>query len=401
MYVQIIQEIAVFDVTVAFHISVRGTIPDMTVMRSVQLKKSGRAGKKGTQRVVRDEMAELERSGETEGPEDSTFRPKSLEDVIGRKKEKEMLRILIQAAKKRGESVDHILFHGPPGLGKTTFAHVVANEMGTHIRMTSGPAIERQGDLASILTNLEKGDVLFIDEIHRLHRSIEEILYPAMEDYCLDIVAGRGPSARVVRVPLERFTLIGATTRMSMLSAPLRDRFGVVQRLDYFDDDEMVEIVERVAKKMEVDLDHDAAGEIAIRSRGTARIAQRLFRRIRDYVQVHYPGERVMLGYASSALDDLGIDSLGLDELDRRIIAIIVEKFGGGPVGLSTIAAAVAEDLDTVAEVYEPFLIQRGLIQRTARGRVATPRAYEHLGLQRAQQAHQAGLFDKKGARSH
>lgn len=353
----------------------------MTLLRSSELKKASSKHHVGVKKYSPNSKEPKEFAEDKDGVEDSTFRPKKLDDVIGRKKEKEMLRVLIEAAKNRGESVDHILFHGPPGLGKTTFAHVVATEMGTHIRITSGPAIERQGDLASILTNLDKGDVLFIDEIHRLHRSIEEILYPAMEDYCLDIVAGRGPSARVVRLPLERFTLIGATTRMSMLSAPLRDRFGVVQRLDYFDDDEMIEIVERIADKMNVVLDLDAAREVAIRSRGTARIAQRLFRRIRDFVQVHYPGERVTLLSAKSALDDLGIDSLGLDDLDRRIIAIIVEKFDGGPVGLSTIAAAVSEDLDTIAEVYEPFLIQRGLIQRTARGRVATRRAYEHLGL--------------------
>lgn len=317
----------------------------------------------------------------SDSAEESTFRPQRLCDMIGRKKEKEMLRILIEAAKERDESVDHILFHGPPGLGKTTFAHVVANEMGTNVKITSGPAIERQGDLASILTNLQKGDVLFIDEIHRLHRSIEEILYPAMEDYCLDIVAGTGPSARVVRLPLERFTLIGATTRVSLLSAPLRDRFGVVQRLDYFDDEEMVEIVERVAKMMEVRIDDDAATEIAVRSRGTARVAQRLFRRVRDYVQIHHPGEGVEREYAAMALDELGIDSLGLDELDRRILSVIVERFDGGPVGLSTVAAAVSEELETVAEVYEPFLIQRGLIKRTPRGRVATPRAYEHMGV--------------------
>lgn len=328
---------------------------------------------------LRDTSEDIESIVETN--EDAALRPARLSDVIGRRKEKKMLKVLIDAARARNESVDHILFHGPPGLGKTTFAHVVAHEMGTNLKITSGPAIERQGDLASILTTLQKGDVLFIDEIHRLHRSIEEILYPAMEDYCLDIVAGSGPSARVVRLPLERFTLIGATTRVSMLSAPLRDRFGVVQRLDYFDDDEMVEIIDRVAGKTGVSIEESATREIAIRSRGTARIAQRLFRRVRDFAQVHHPEDVITAIYAKLALDELGIDALGLDDVDRRILFTIIDTFNGGPVGLSTVAAALSEDIPTISEVYEPFLIQRGLLQRTPRGRIATPKAYEHLGI--------------------
>ncbi len=313
--------------------------------------------------------------------EDQTLRPQRLADIIGRSDECDALKILIDAAQKREESVDHILFYGPPGLGKTTFAHVVTHEMNSQMRVTSGPAIERQGDLAAILTNLHDGDVLFIDEIHRLSRGVEEVLYPAMEDYKLDIVVGKGPSAKSIRLKLARFTLIGATTRIGMLSSPLRDRFGFVQRLDYFSDEAMAEIVHRVARLLDVEIDAQAAKEIAMRSRGTARVAQRLFRRVRDYVQVRHAGEVIKDVYAREALDKLGIDPLGLDDLDRRILRIIIEKFGGGPVGLSTIAAAVSEELDTISDVYEPFLMQKGLLKRTSRGRVATKGSYEHIGL--------------------
>lgn len=318
---------------------------------------------------------------EGEAREEQVMRPQRLSDILGRKDEVEAIRILIDAAKKRKESVDHILFHGPPGLGKTTFAHVVSNEMGSKIRITSGPAVERQGDLAAILTNLQDGDVLFIDEIHRLNRGIEEVLYPAMEDYVLDIVVGKGPSARSIRLNLAKFTLIGATTRIGLLSSPLRDRFGFVQRLDYFDDAAMTDIVHRVAGLTKTEIDARAAEEIAKRSRGTARVAQRLFRRVRDYAQVQYPESVIEGEHAKEALDKLGVDSMGLDELDRKILRTIIKKFTGGPVGLSTIAAAVSEELDTVSDVYEPFLMQRGLLKRTPRGRVATELAYGHLGL--------------------
>lgn len=318
-------------------------------------------------------------SSSPEETEELPLRPKYLRDIIGRSAECEALKILVDAARKRSESVDHILFHGPPGLGKTTFAQVVANEMGSSVRMTSGPAITRQGDLAAILTGLQDGDVLFIDEIHRLNRGVEEVLYPAMEDFRLDIVVGKGPSAKALRLTLAPFTLIGATTRVGLLSSPLRDRFGFVQRLDYFADSALVDIVKRVGLLMGVTITDDAAREIALRSRGTARIAQRLFKRVRDYAQVIRPNGQIDVVTAREALDRLGVDAMGLDELDRRILGTVIEKFEGGPVGLSTVAAAVSEELDTIAEVYEPFLIQKGLLKRTPRGRVATKAAYRHL----------------------
>jgi Holliday junction DNA helicase RuvB len=353
----------------------------MAVIRSKQSKKQGDR-KKDVKEKESDRVVNGDPSGADE-QEDVSFRPKHINDIIGREEECASLRILIEAAKKRGESVDHVLFHGPPGLGKTTFAYVVANEMGSQIRITSGPAVERQGDLAAILTNLQNGDVLFIDEIHRLNRGIEEVLYPAMEDYRLDIVVGKGPSARSIRLKLAKFTLVGATTRIGLLSSPLRDRFGYLQRLDFFDDEPMKDIVLRVADIAEVEIEEDAALEIGKRSRGTARVGQRLFRRVRDYSQVHHPGEIIQVKYAKDALDRLGVDELGLDELDRRLLTMIIEKYGGGPVGLSTIAAGVAEELDTISEVYEPFLMQKGLLARTPRGRVVTESAYEHLGLER------------------
>lgn len=316
-----------------------------------------------------------------EEKEELSLRPSKITELIGRKKECEAVNVLIKAAQSRKESVDHILFHGPPGLGKTTFAHIVAKEMNSQIRVTSGPAIDRQGDLAAILTNLQQGDVLFIDEIHRLRRGVEEILYPAMEDYKLDIVVGKGPSARSIRLKLAKFTLIGATTRIGMISSPLRDRFGFVQRLDYFEDKDIESIIERAAKILSVAIDDNGVSEVARRSRGTARIALRLLKRVRDFNEIKAGKKTVSADVAEEALDSLGVDSLGLDDLDRKILSIIIEKFAGGPVGLSTIAAAVSEELDTVSDVYEPFLIQKGLIMRTPRGRVATPLAFEHLGV--------------------
>ncbi|MEA3356841.1 MAG: Holliday junction branch migration DNA helicase RuvB [Patescibacteria group bacterium] len=312
---------------------------------------------------------------------EKSLRPSRMSNVIGRSAECDSLQILIDAALSRKESVDHILFHGPPGLGKTTFAHVVANEMKSNIRVTSGPAIERQGDLAAILTNLRPKDVLFIDEIHRLNRGVEEILYPAMEDYKLDIVVGKGPSARSIRLKLPRFTLIGATTRVSLISSPLRDRFGFIQRLDYFTEDSLSDIVLRAAELSKVKISQNGTRAVAKRSRGTARVALRLFRRVRDYCQVRHKGSTIDGKIADLALSSLGVDVLGLDDLDRKILSVIVEKFDGGPVGLSTIAAAVSEEPDTISEVYEPFLIQRGLIKRTPRGRMATKMAFKHLGL--------------------
>jgi Holliday junction DNA helicase RuvB len=317
-----------------------------------------------------------------EETEELSLRPEKINSIIGRSSECEALQILIDAAREREESVDHLLFHGPPGLGKTTFAYVVANEMRSQIRVTSGPAVERQGDLAAILTNLNSGDVLFIDEIHRLKRGIEEILYPAMEDYRLDIVVGKGPSARSIRLKLPPFTLIGATTKIGSLSSPLRDRFGFIQRLDYFDIKNLKHIVLRAAKLLDVDIDDEAALEVAKRSRGTARVALRLLKRVRDYAQIK--GDKadfISNKIAGEALAKLGIDEMGLDNLDRKILRTIIQKFNGGPVGLSTIAASISEEIDTVSDVYEPFLLQMGLIKRTARGRVATDLAYTHLGI--------------------
>jgi Holliday junction DNA helicase RuvB len=311
---------------------------------------------------------------------DLDLRPKKLAEVIGQDQVKENLSILIAAALKRGEPLDHVLFYGPPGLGKTTLAHVLAQEMGVSIKVTAGPAIERPGDLAAILTNLHGGDILFIDEIHRLGKVVEEVLYPAMEDYALDIVIGKGPSARSVRLKLPRFTVIGATTRLALISSPLRARFGVVYRLDYYDELAMRAIVRRGADMFGIRADEGGVTEIAKRARGTPRVALRLLRRVRDFSQVRAEGQ-LNKAIAIEALDLLSVDELGLDEVDRRVLETIIDKYQGGPVGLSTIAASISEEPDTIMDVVEPYLLQLGFLGRTPQGRIATKLAYEHLGL--------------------
>jgi Holliday junction DNA helicase RuvB len=303
-----------------------------------------------------------------------------LAELIGQEKIKENLRILIEAARHRGEPLDHVLFYGPPGLGKTTLAHILANEMGVNIKVTAGPAIERQGDLAAILSNLREGDVLFIDEIHRLGRAVEEVLYPAMEDFALDIVIGKGPAARSVRLKLPRFSVIGATTRLALVTAPLRARFGAVYRLHFYSQEAMEEIVVRAAERLVVTTDPDGVREIAIRARGTPRVALRLLRRVRDFAQVR-AGGMITATVADEALDLLDVDSLGLDEFDRRVLRTIIEKYNCGPVGLNTIAASMHEEQDTIQDVVEPYLLQLGFLERTSQGRMATRLACEHLGL--------------------
>ena len=309
---------------------------------------------------------------------ENSLRPKSLDDYLGQEKAKEQLKIFIEAAKSRNEQLDHVLLYGPPGLGKTTLASIIANEMSVNLRITSGPAIERAGDLAAILTNLNENDVLFIDEIHRINRSVEEVLYSAMEDFCLDIIIGKGPSARSIRLDLPKFTLIGATTRAGMLTNPLRDRFGVICKLYYYTVDELAKIVVRSSEILGAEIQIGGATEIARRSRGTPRIANRLLKRVRDYAQVRADGN-ITDDVANKALELLGVDSLGLDYVDEKLLMTIIQKFRGGPVGLDTLAASIGEDRNTIEDVYEPYLLQLGFINRGPRGRIAMPLAYEHL----------------------
>lgn len=311
---------------------------------------------------------------------ENTLRPQSLDDFIGQDKLKDNLKVFIEAAKKRGEALDHCLFYAPPGLGKTTLSHIIAKEMGGNLRITSGPVLERVGDLAAILTNLSEGDVFFIDEIHRMNHLVEEALYPAMEDFELDIIIGQGPSAKTIKLPVPRFTLVGATTRAGLLSSPLRDRFGIIGHLDFYGTKELVHIVKRSGIIMNIDIDDDAGEEIARRSRGTPRIVNRLLKRVRDFAQV---GEgKVTCSVARKALDALEVDSAGLDKMDRLLLTTMINKFAGGPVGVDTLAVAVSEEPDTITDVYEPYLIQSGFIARTARGRIVTEAGYKHIGVE-------------------
>lgn len=313
---------------------------------------------------------------------EKSLRPQTLDEYIGQQKAKENLKVYIEAAKARGEALDHVLFYGPPGLGKTTLSGIIANEMGTHMKITSGPAIGKPGEMAAILSNLQEGDVLFVDEIHRLNRQVEEVLYPAMEDYAIDIMIGKGATARSIRLDLPKFTLVGATTRAGLLSAPLRDRFGVVHHLEFYTVDELKTIILHSARTLDVEIDGEGAYELARRSRGTPRLANRLLKRVRDFAEVKYDG-KISKEVASFALDLLEVDKMGLDQNDRNILMLIIDKFAGGPVGLDTLAAAIGEDAGTIEDVYEPYLVKNGFINRTPKGRVATDLAYRHFGLTR------------------
>ena len=326
-------------------------------------------------RIITTDITEEDQKNE------GSLRPKLLSDYVGQEKAKGNLKIYIEAAKQRGDSLDHVLFYGPPGLGKTTLAGIIANEMGVHIKVTSGPAIEKPGEMAAILNNLQEGDILFVDEIHRLNRQVEEVLYPAMEDFAIDIMIGKGSSARSIRLDLPKFTLVGATTRAGLLTAPLRDRFGVIHHLEFYTVEELKTIILRSASLLDVEIDEAGALELAKRSRGTPRLANRLLKRVRDFAQVKYEG-KIDQKVASFALDLLEVDTCGLDQVDRRLLLTLIEKFNGGPVGLDTLAAAIGEDSGTIEDVYEPYLIQNGFLNRTPRGRMATELAFHHLGIE-------------------
>lgn len=331
-------------------------------------------------RLITNQMTEEDLHIET------SLRPHSIEEYIGQKKAKENIKVFIEAAKKRNEPLDHVLLYGPPGLGKTTMAAIIGHEMGVNLKITSGPAIERPGDMAAILNNLQEGDLLFVDEIHRLNRQVEEVLYPAMEDFVIDIMIGKGPAAKSIRLDLPKFTLVGATTRIGLLSSPLRDRFGVINKLEFYTPEELSTIVKRSAHVLDVEIDEKGAHEIALRSRGTPRLSNRLLKRVRDFAQVKYDG-KIDLEVAKYSLDLLDVDPLGLDKSDRKMLLAVINKYGGGPVGLDTLAATIGEESDTVEDVYEPYMIQLGLINRTPRGRVVTDYCYKHFGIHKEEDA--------------